>query len=198
MLPKERLLTRREFWEQVGGGVAGILAGVFLIRKLSSNQEVQPRPEKVKRSGADPKAIRAVEFAAAQLGDGYLLGAEGPDKWDCARLAYFAYKNAGVLFRGSIAGGKVVADQWRETSGRILGLSEKKLPGDLIFFTYPSGNFAHVGIMIDEEYFIEASGKDGKVRITSVNPGSPLHREEIFNGTNCVLKGYKRIVELVN
>lgn len=151
--------------------------------------------EKARQSEADPRAIKAVEFALAQLGDQYLLGWEGPDKWDCARLVYFAYKSAGITFKGSIAGGKVVADQWRETQGRILGKDEGKLPGDLIVFIKPNGLFEHVGIMIDSDHFIEASGREGVVRITSINPLDPLYRKRIFDGTDCVLKGYKRIIE---
>lgn len=139
----------------------------------------------------DPKVRQAVGFACEHLGDQYLLGGEGPDKWDCARLVYFAYKKAGVNFSGSIAGGKVVTDQW-SSCGRTLAKDEEKLPGDLVVFNNASGKLDHVGMMIYPPHcFIEATWTGKRVRVTSLSPNfAPIYRADLAGR----VKGFKRII----
>jgi len=139
----------------------------------------------------DPKVRQTVSFACEQLGDQYVLGGEGPDQWDCARLVYFAYKNAGVNFSGSIAGGKVVADQW-SNCGRILAEDEERLPGDLVIFNNAGGGFEHVGMMIyPPACFIEATWTGGRVRVTSLSPNyPPIYRADLAGR----VRGFKRII----
>lgn len=142
-------------------------------------------------SDLDPRVIKALEFATQQWRKKYLLGGEGPDQWDCARLVYFAYKKAGVNFSGSIAGGKVVADQW-SNCGRILAEDEEKLPGDLVIFNNAGGRFNHVGMMIyPPACFIEATWTGGRVRVTSLSPNyRPIYRADLAGR----VKGFKRII----
>lgn len=139
----------------------------------------------------DPKVRQAVSFACEQLGDQYVLGKEGPDQWDCARLVYFAYKNAGVDFSGRIAGGKVVTDQWL-SCGRILAADEERLPGDLVVFSDAGGKLDHVGMMIyPPDCFIEATWTGGQVRVTSLSPDyRPIYRDDLARR----VKGFIRII----
>lgn len=139
----------------------------------------------------DSKTINALEFAAQQWHKKYLLGAEGPDQWDCARLVYFAYKSAGVTFTGSIAGGKVVTDQWL-SCGRVLAENEEKLPGDLVVFNDNSGKLNHVGMMIyPPSCFIEATYTGGLVKISSLSPNYPaIYRGDLAKR----VKGFKRVI----
>ena len=91
-------------------------------------------------AGAATKIIR---FAASQIGRPYLLGATGPDAWDCSGLAMMAYRAAGIAIpRTSQA-------QW--AYGQRIPVSQVQ-PGDLVYFAGADGTPAapgHVGIVVD-------------------------------------------------
>ncbi|MGC1210214.1 MAG: NlpC/P60 family protein, partial [Micromonospora sp.] len=62
---------------------------------------------------ADPRALAAVRYALAQLGDPYLWAAEGPDRFDCSGLMLAAYESAGYHDLP-----RVSRDQYYATRGR--------------------------------------------------------------------------------
>ncbi len=45
---------------------------------------------------AHPRLVRAVTYGLRQRGDKYRFGAEGPNRWDCSGLVWFAYRKAGL------------------------------------------------------------------------------------------------------
>jgi cell wall-associated NlpC family hydrolase len=67
----------------------------------------------------------AVEFARQQLGEPYLWGATGPDKWDCSGLVQASWKAAGVnIPRVTFA---------QALTGKRVPNLASCIPGDLVF-----------------------------------------------------------------
>ncbi len=79
------------------------------------------------------EAVSAVlGFAAAQVGDAYALGANGPDTWDCSSLVQAAFAAAGVAAPRTAAG---QYDWLRGRGGLTAGPARlaSLRPGDLLF-----------------------------------------------------------------
>ena len=91
---------------------------------------VQPAPE---TSGS--RGQIALAFARAQLGEPYVFGATGPNRWDCSGLSQAAWRAAGVSIP------RTTYTQFKV--GTRVARSDLQL-GDLVFF-YGS-NPSHVGL----------------------------------------------------
>lgn len=81
---------------------------------------------------------KAVSIAAAQKGDPYEYGADGPGSFDCSGLTKYVYGKLGKSLPHSSKA------QYSTTYVKRLAKSEKA-PGDLIFI-HSSGSISHVGI----------------------------------------------------
>ena len=78
-----------------------------------------------------------VAFALAQLGEPYVFGAAGPDRWDCSGLLVRAWQQVGVQLTHST--------YYMINEGvRIPGLQAMQ-PGDLIFIPGSNGTRQHPG-----------------------------------------------------
>ncbi|MEV8399221.1 C40 family peptidase [Streptomyces niveus] len=86
----------------------------------------------------------AISFARAQVGDRYIMGANGPDAWDCSSLMQAAYKKAGVDLP------RVTYDQIKK--GIEVPIDDVK-PGDLVFYK----DLSHVGMYAGNGRVIEAA-----------------------------------------
>ncbi len=97
---------------------------------------------------AHPRALAAVRYALAQLGDPYVWAAEGPNAFDCSGLMWAAYRSAGADYFGLP---RVSRDQYYATRHRTVAPSAL-LPGDLLFFASSScwTTIHHVGMYIGE------------------------------------------------
>ncbi|GAA2379231.1 C40 family peptidase [Streptomyces sp. XM4011] len=91
-------------------------------------------------------AAAVVAFAQAQLGDAYVMGATGPDAWDCSSLVQAAYASAGVSLPRT--------SQPQSTSGTQVSLSNLQ-PGDILYWG-SAGSAYHVAIYIGGGQFIGA------------------------------------------
>jgi cell wall-associated NlpC family hydrolase len=87
---------------------------------------------------------KAIGFARAQVGDRYILGANGPDAWDCSSLMQHAFEKAGVKLP------RVTYDQIK--SGVEVPIDEVR-PGDLVFYK----DISHVGLYAGDGKVIEAA-----------------------------------------
>ncbi|HZN18413.1 MAG TPA: C40 family peptidase [Micromonosporaceae bacterium] len=108
-----------------------------------------------------PDALKAVQFALAQLGKPYEWGAEGPDRFDCSGLAWAAYRPFTLLPR-------VAKDQFRATT---LVAYDKLLPGDLVFFATDRADWTsihHMGIYIGDDKMVHAPTTGDVVKISSI------------------------------
>ncbi|MGW3763120.1 C40 family peptidase [Streptomyces sp. NPDC005131] len=86
----------------------------------------------------------AISFARAQVGDRYVMGATGPNAWDCSSLMQAAYKKAGVNLP------RVTYDQIKK--GVEVPIDDVK-PGDLVFYK----DLSHVGMYAGNGRVIEAA-----------------------------------------
>ncbi|WP_427888219.1 NlpC/P60 family protein [Kribbella sp. GL6] len=104
----------------------------------------------------------AVRFAMRQLGDMYLWGATGPNRWDCSGLTMGAWENAGVQLP------HYSAAQYEQ----IQHIQENDLrPGDLIFWAQDPNDPAtihHVAMYIGGGMMIHAPRTGKPVQIDSV------------------------------
>jgi len=109
-----------------------------------------------------------VELALSQLGKPYVWGGgrvrtNNPTSFDCSGLVWWVYWRAGFTqFPATTAAGEM---SW----GRRYTDRSQAQAGDLVIFQNSSG-IDHIGIMMDTNRFIEATGSYGKVRISSFNP----------------------------
>jgi cell wall-associated NlpC family hydrolase len=118
------------------------------------------------------KVAKVIAFARAQLGKKYVLGAAGPNYWDCSGLTLKAYAAAGINI-----GPHYVPSQF------IVAMDKRQLvpiqqvqPGDLIFWSrgtnYLSRSLCckyHIGIYLGNDEFIEAPNPSSVVRIRKLS-----------------------------
>jgi hypothetical protein len=81
----------------------------------------------------------------------YLWGGKTPFGIDCSGFTQMVYK---------LNGYKLLRDASEQaTQGEALSFIEESEPGDLAFFDNDEGNIIHVGIIMENNYIIHASGK---------------------------------------
>jgi gamma-D-glutamyl-L-lysine dipeptidyl-peptidase len=110
-----------------------------------------------KECGIKPKE-NLLKTAFLYLNAPYLWGGKTPFGIDCSGFTQMVYKiNGYALFRDASQQAK---------QGEALSFIEESEPGDLAFFDNDEGNIIHVGIMMENNYIIHASGK---VRIDRID-----------------------------
>lgn len=81
----------------------------------------------------------------------YLWGGKTPFGIDCSGFTQMVYK---------LNGYKLLRDASQQAlQGEALSFIEESTPGDLAFFDNEEGNIIHVGIIMENNYIIHASGK---------------------------------------
>ena len=106
--------------------------------------------EGTKISGVKSKSC-LINTAFQYLNAPYLWGGKTPFGIDCSGFTQMVYKlNGHQLLRDA-------SQQARQ--GEALSFIEESEPGDLAFFDNEEGNIIHVGIIMDNNYIIHASGK---------------------------------------
>lgn len=98
-----------------------------------------------------------IAAARSKLGCRYVLGAKGPNQFDCSGLVYWALNKAGVKQ------GYMTSYAWRTTSRyqRLSGMNSIRR-GDVIVFKMGARR-GHVGIAVSGDTMIDASTSNGKV-----------------------------------
>lgn len=106
--------------------------------------------EGLRVSGVKPKA-EIVKTSFMYLNAPYLWGGKTPFGIDCSGFTQMVYK---------LNGYNLLRDASQQASqGEALSFIEESEPGDLAFFDNEEGNIIHVGIMMENNYIIHASGK---------------------------------------
>lgn len=106
--------------------------------------------EGLKISGQKPKAD-LINTAFMYLNAPYLWGGKTPFGIDCSGFTQMVYK---------LNGYQLLRDASQQANqGEALSFIEESEPGDLAFFDNEEGNIIHVGIIMDDNYIIHASGK---------------------------------------
>jgi hypothetical protein len=104
-----------------------------------------------------------IENALMYLNTPYLWGGRSPFGIDCSGLTQMVYRLQGI---------KLPRDGYQQEAGRTLKSLGESEAGDLAFFENKEGKVAHVGIIMENNNIIHASGK---VRIDK------LDKQGIFN-----------------
>jgi hypothetical protein len=106
--------------------------------------------EGLKTNGVKPKS-NIINTAFLYMNAPYLWGGKTPFGVDCSGFTQMAYKlNGYVLLRDA---------SQQATQGEALSFIEESEPGDLAFFDNEEGRITHVGIIMENNYIIHASGK---------------------------------------
>ncbi len=106
--------------------------------------------EGAKISGVKPRK-NIITSAFMYLNAPYLWGGKTPFGIDCSGFTQMVYK---------LNGYKLLRDASQQaTQGEALSFIEESEPGDLAFFDNDEGRIIHVGIIMENNYIIHASGK---------------------------------------
>jgi hypothetical protein len=106
--------------------------------------------EGTKISGVKPKEC-IINTSFMFLNAPYLWGGKTPFGIDCSGFTQMVYK---------LNGYKLLRDASQQsTQGEALSFIEESEPGDLAFFDNEEGKIIHVGIIMEDNYIIHASGK---------------------------------------
>ncbi len=106
--------------------------------------------EGMKTTGVKPKSD-LITTAYMYLNAPYLWGGKTPFGIDCSGFTQMVYKLNGYhLLRDA---------SQQSTQGDALSFIEESEAGDLAFFDNEEGKIIHVGIIMDNNYIIHASGK---------------------------------------
>jgi len=103
------------------------------------------------------------EYAKEKLGQKYVWGATGPNKFDCSGFTQWVYREAGINIP------RVSRDQARV--GEFITYDNLKR-GDMVFFDTKkkrTGRVSHVGIYLGNNNFIHASSAGKSVVIYNFN-----------------------------
>jgi gamma-D-glutamyl-L-lysine dipeptidyl-peptidase len=107
-------------------------------------------------AGTDPKAIR--QLAYKYLNTPYLWGGKSVFGIDCSGFTQSVFKFMGI---------PLLRDAYLQAGqGEAIGFLEETQPGDLAFFDNEEGRITHVGILLNSNEIIHASGK---VRIDKID-----------------------------
>jgi len=133
--------------------------------RVSYTREQEIKEEKKKADAAaraqspEGRIDKMISAASKQIGKKYVLGARGPDSFDCSGLVYYCLRQANVYCRRLNAAGYSKMTSWDKVSS----MSALKR-GDLIFFkSDDSSSVGHVAIYIGNGMMIDASSSNGKV-----------------------------------
>ena len=118
------------------------------------------------------KKDKLVENALMYLNAPYLWGGRSPLGIDCSGFTQMVYRLQGV---------DLPRDAYQQAEvGTTLSFVEESEPGDLAFFDNTEGKITHVGIILEDNHIIHASGK---VRIDRIDQQG-VFNTEIGNHTH--------------
>jgi len=118
------------------------------------------------------KKDKLVENALMYLNAPYLWGGRSPLGIDCSGFTQMVYRLQGV---------DLPRDAYQQAEvGTTLSFVEESEPGDLAFFDNAEGTITHVGIILEDNHIIHASGK---VRIDRIDQQG-VFNTEIGNHTH--------------
>ena len=109
-------------------------------------------------------ATKATATARQQIGKPYVWGDEGPGRFDCSGLAWYAWSHAGLDWSRMTARDQY---QWLAARGAGLPRGTTLQPGDLVFYD-TNRPFGHVAIISAPGRMVEASTHSRPIRQTTI------------------------------
>ncbi|KOV71292.1 glycoside hydrolase [Streptomyces sp. NRRL WC-3618] len=108
---------------------------------------------------ASGSVATVISFLKAQLGDTYIMGATGPDAWDCSSLVQAAFRQVGVDLP------RVSQDQ--STVGTEVSLSNVQV-GDILYWG-AKGSAYHVAVYVGNGQYLDAANPSKGVVIQDLS-----------------------------
>ncbi|MGC0375624.1 C40 family peptidase [Streptomyces sp. SAI-229] len=108
---------------------------------------------------ASGSVATVIAFLQAQVGDAYVMGASGPNAWDCSSLVQAAFKQVGVDLP------RVSQDQ--SMAGTDIPLSQIQV-GDILYWG-GKGSAYHVGVYIGGGQYLDAANPSKGVVIQDLS-----------------------------
>lgn len=145
-----------------------------------TKKQIRAKKQREKRQRQKQRANRArsslVRVALNQLGEQYVAGASGPNRFDCSGFTQYVYRKATGKYLQHYSGAQM-------NQARRVGRKHLK-PGDLLF--YGPGGSQHVAMYIGKGRMVHATNPRTDVRIDSVNNGYWRGR---FAGAGRIIEG---------
>ena len=119
----------------------------------------KPTPTPTPTPKKDQRLEKFISAANSKIGCEYVLGARGPNKFDCSGFVYWCLKQAGVSGTRLNAAGYSYKSNWK----KIESINSLKR-GDILFFRSDTNKSVnHCGIYVGGGNMIDASSGNGKV-----------------------------------
>lgn len=113
-----------------------------------------------------------IEYAYSFLNAPYLWGGKSIFGIDCSGLTQVVFKMLGI---------NILRDAWQQAEqGEVVNFLQEVKAGDLAFFDNEDGRIVHVGIMLNENEIIHASGR---VKVDSID-GQGIYSSELQRYTH--------------
>ncbi|MFM7014647.1 MAG: NlpC/P60 family protein [Actinomycetota bacterium] len=147
--------------------------GLAWERRQAAGTSMPDAPELYKVGPPNQAKVETVvAFARAQLGKPYVLGAAGPNAWDCSGLTMKAYAAAGIY-----VGTHSVSNQFINAMDKRQLVPVRDVEaGDLVFWSTSTDHLNrsyaykyHIGIYIGGGLVIDAPNPSKPVRIIELN-----------------------------
>lgn len=147
--------------------------GLAWERRQAAGTSMPDAPELYKVGPPNAAKVEiVVAFARAQLGKPYVLGAAGPNAWDCSGLTMKAYAAAGIY-----VGTHSVSNQFINAMDKRQLVPVRDVEaGDLVFWSTSTDHLNrsyadkyHIGIYIGGGLVIDAPNPSKPVRIIELN-----------------------------
>lgn len=166
---------------KVNGAPVALSPGAELFAKGTGRQQLDVHGWQASGNEAtyDPQLWQKCQQAAQKdiktdlllqahgyLGTPYMWGGKSIWGIDCSGLVQMSFKQCGMF---------LPRDAWQQAEGGdMVGFLQEVLPGDLAFFDNAEGRITHVGIMLNPQEILHASGV---VRIDPIDNVGIIHRQ---------------------
>ncbi len=121
-------------------------------------------PRRGRARAVPASAAKAVRLARAQIGKPYVWGDEGPGRFDCSGLAWYAWSHAGLRWDRMTARDEYA---WLAARGAGLPHGATLRPGDLVFYD-TDREFGHVAIISGPGRMVEAYTHSRPIRQAAI------------------------------
>ncbi|CUW30390.1 putative endopeptidase precursor [Streptomyces reticuli] len=126
---------------------------------LSASASTSASTSTTASAPAGGSVATVISFLKAQVGDAYVMGATGPNAWDCSSLVQAAFRQVGVDLP------RVSQDQ--STVGTEVSLSNLQV-GDILYWG-AKGSAYHVGVYIGNGQYLDAANPSKGVVIQDLS-----------------------------
>lgn len=127
---------------------------------------------------SDKRIKKVLGWAKDHLGDGYVMGANGPNTWDCSSFAMAAYAQVGITMPRTASAQR----DWLAAGNGFKVPADKAKPGDLIFFdSYLGPNkIGHVEMVFNPAGHQAIGAQNPKDGVTLSDYGYDITHKHLF------------------